>query len=385
MSFSFRRSEPPARELPLRLRFETADQAAEMARRRLPRLMYQRIMSGSERNITYQANLSAFEQVSFRPHNAAAPLQRDLQTSVLGIPLSMPVILAPVGALRLLHPGGVLAAACAAGEAGTVLASSPASGHTIEEVAAATSAPLWWQLSVSGGREAAEATIRKAAALGFRALVITVDSPVKPKGRAVHLNSRTAAELGPDLIRHPRWTANFIRDGMRLSVANAALGAGSPGAARPVVWDDFRWIRDQWKGPVVVKGVTTADDARRAVDVGAAAVVVSNHGGIALDGAPATLRALPSVAAAVGGQVEVLFDGGVRWGSDVVKALALGARAALLGRAYMMGLAVGGVAGVQQILEIFRIDIDRTLAFLGCPAVGDLDDSYVDARNLNPA
>ena len=213
--------------------------------------------------------------------------------------------------------------------------------------------------------------------------MVTVDSPVKPKGQAVRINARTVIELGPDLIRHPRWTASFVRDGMRINVANAALGAAPTAApSRPVVWEDFGWIRDQWPGPLVVKGVTNAEDARRAVDAGAAAVVVSNHGGIALDGAPATLRALPSVAEAVAGQAEVLFDGGIRWASDVVKALALGARAALLGRAYMMGLAVGGTAGVRRILEIFRVDTDRTLAFLGCPSVGELDGSYVDRQNL---
>jgi isopentenyl diphosphate isomerase/L-lactate dehydrogenase-like FMN-dependent dehydrogenase len=385
MSFRYRRSAVSARDLPARLLFETVDEAADMARRRLPRPMYERVMSGSERGLTYRANLAAFEQVSFRPRAAAAPPQRDLRTSVLGIPISMPVVLGPVGALRLLHPGGVLAAATAAGGAGTILASSPASGHSIEELAAAASGPLWWQLSTSGGREAAEATIGKAAALGYHALVVTVDSPVKPKAQAVRISARTAIELGPDLVRHPRWTAGFVRDGMRINVANAALGAGPTAASRPVAWEDFGWIREQWPGPLVVKGVTNAEDARRAVDAGAAAVVVSNHGGIALDGAPATLRALPSVAEAVAGQAEVLFDGGIRWGTDVVKALALGARAALLGRAYMMGLAVGGMAGVRRILEIFRVDIDRTLAFLGCPSVDKLEGSYVDPRRLDLA
>ena len=368
--------------LPPRLRFETVDEAAALAARRLPRPMYQQVMSGAERGITYRENLAAFERVGFVPRAAAASPQRDLSTTVLGTPLALPVVLGPVGALRLLHPRGVLAAAGAAHAAGTILASSPASGHPMDELDRASDGPLWWQVSTSAGRERAEEAIAGARRLAYRALVVTVDSPVKPKGQAVRISARSALEFGPDLVRHPRWTINFVRDGMQLNVANAALGAGQPSAAPPVAWSDLAWIRALWEGPIVVKGVTTAADARRAVDAGADAVVVSNHGGITLDGAPATLTALPAVVAAVGGDAEVLFDGGVRWGSDAVKALALGARAVLLGRAYMMGLAVGGAAGVKRILDIFQLDIDRTLAFLGCPAVRDLDPSFVDTSRL---
>jgi isopentenyl diphosphate isomerase/L-lactate dehydrogenase-like FMN-dependent dehydrogenase len=376
---SSRRRRRGSGDLPPRLRFDNVGEADALARRRLPRPLYEQLMSGAERGLTLAENIRAFEDVGFVPRGAAAGPSRDLTTEVLGTPISQPVLLGPVGALRLFHPRGVVAAATAAARSGTIVVSSPAAGHTIQEVAE-VGAPTWLQLSVSGGREAAENAIAVATTAGVRALVVTVDSAVKPKQRAVRIDARSMLEFGPDLVRHPRWTAGFIRDGTRLNVANAALGTASHGPLRAVVWDDFRWIREAWNGPIVVKGVTSPDDARRAVDAGAAAVVVSNHGGLALDGAPATLRVLPGVVEAIGDSVEVLLDGGVRYGSDVVKALGLGARAVLLGRAYVLGLAVGGAAGVERMLGTFRVDIDRTLALLGCPTVRDLDPSYVEAH-----
>jgi isopentenyl diphosphate isomerase/L-lactate dehydrogenase-like FMN-dependent dehydrogenase len=371
----------PAPTLPPRRRFESIPEATEMARRALPKPMFDRIIDGSERGITARDNLAAFEDVTFQPHVAAAAPIRSQATTVLGTAIATPILLGPVGALRLLHPEGVLAATAAAAAAGTILACSPAAGHSLDELADIKTGPTWWQLSISGGRDRAEKTIDAAKRRGYQALVITVDSPVKPKGQAVRLDVRSALQFGPDLVRRPRWTTSFIRDGMRLNVANAVLGGdGSP--APSIQWSDLAWIADQWRGPIVVKGVTNGDDARRAVDAGAGAVVVSNHGGIALDGAPATLRALPDVVAAVGDRAEVLLDGGIRWGSDAVKAIALGARAVLIGRAYMMGLAVGGEAGVRRVLEILSLDIDRTLAFLGCPDVQSLNASYLDDRRL---
>jgi isopentenyl diphosphate isomerase/L-lactate dehydrogenase-like FMN-dependent dehydrogenase len=231
-----------------------------------------------------------------------------------------------------------------------------------------------------GGREAAENDIEEAKRLGYKALVVTVDSGLRPKVLPIKLNARSAIEFAPDLLLHPRWTVGFIKDGMRISVANAALGAsqGPPGG-RPVAWNDLTWIKEAWSGPIVVKGVLTGEDARRSIDAGAAAIVVSNHGGLTLDGVPATLTALPEILEAAGGSVEVLLDGGVRSGADVVKAVALGARAVLIGRAYVMGLAVDGTAGVKRVLEILQDDIQRALAFLGCSSVQDLVPEHVRA------
>jgi L-lactate dehydrogenase (cytochrome) len=375
---------PPATgDLPPRLRFASYPDAAEIAARRLPRAVFQRLVSGAERGLTARNNAEAFEMVAFRPRGAAAAPARDLTTTVLGRQISLPVLLGPVGALRLFHADGVLAVSRAAAAAGTICAVSPGAGHSLAEVAAASTAPKWWQVSTSNGREAAEKTLDAAAAHGYDAIVVTIDSGVKATVPPIRISARSAREFGPDLLRRPRWTVNFVRDGMRLNLANAALGAGGP-AAPPISWRDFEWIRGRWPGHLVVKGVMIAEDASRARDAGASAVIVSNHGGVVLDGTRPTLTALPEVVQAVGGELEVLLDGGVRWGSDVVKAIALGARAVLLGRAYVMGLAAGGGPGVSRMLELFRIDIDRTLALIGCPAVRALDLSYVEPADLGP-
>jgi isopentenyl diphosphate isomerase/L-lactate dehydrogenase-like FMN-dependent dehydrogenase len=208
-------------------------------------------------------------------------------------------------------------------------------------------------------------------------VVVTVDSGLRPKAPPLRLDVRTAVSLAPDLVRHPRWTWGFVRDGVRLSVANTALGTAAPPGARPIQWDDVDWIVDRWGGPVVVKGVLTAEDAAEAVARGAAAVVVSNHGGLALDGVGATLEALPEVIGAVAGRAEVLVDGGIRSGADVAKALALGARAVLIGRAYVMGLAVGGAAGVHRVLEVLDGDLNRVLGYLGCAGVDELGPGHI--------
>jgi L-lactate dehydrogenase (cytochrome) len=242
----------------------------------------------------------------------------------------------------------------------------------------------------------ARAAIARARAAGFAALVVTIDTPAAGmrerdvrNGAAELASGRLATMLPylPQLLVRPRWLVDFLRDGGLMRFPNVEI-AGGPmayadvGAALAesvVCWSDLGWIRDAWDGPIVVKGVLTADDARRAVDAGAAAIVVSNHGGRQLDGVAPTLRALPEVVAAVGDRVEVLLDGGVRRGSDVVKALALGARAVLIGRAYAYGLGAAGEAGVRRALEILRADLVRTLTLLGCPSIAALDGSYVRA------
>ena len=360
-------------------RFDSVAEAERMARRRLPSAMFERLSRGADDSVTFAANLRAFGEVSLRPRAADVREPRSTRTTVLGAEVAAPILLAPVGALRLQHPAGVLAAVEGAARFGTACAISPAAGHRIEEIPVPPGSVLWYQVTTAlGGREAVQRQLDVARSRGYHAVVVTVDSGLRPKASPLRLDVRTATRLAPDLIRHPRWTWGFVRDGVRLSVANNALGttAGPPGA-RPLQWDDIDWIVGQWGGPVVVKGVLTAQDATQAVVRGAAAVVVSNHGGLTLDGVGPTLPALPEVLDAVAGRAEVLLDGGVRTGADVAKALALGARAVLIGRAYVMGLAVGGAAGVHHVLELLDADLNRALGFLGCAGVGDLGPGHV--------
>jgi isopentenyl diphosphate isomerase/L-lactate dehydrogenase-like FMN-dependent dehydrogenase len=375
-----RRSSPddPQADLGYWRRFDSVAEAERLARRRLPSAMFERLNRGVDDSTTFSANRRAFGEVSFRPRAAAVRQPRSTRTTVLGAEISTPVLLAPVGALRLQHPAGVRAAVAAAARFGTACAISPAAGHSLEEIPVPPGSVLWYQITTAlGGRDVAERQLKQARALGYQAVVVTVDSGLPPKAAPLRLDARTALDLAPDLIRHPRWASGFVRDGMRLSVARAALGAASAPGARPVRWEDLDWIVERWGGPVVVKGVLTAEDATEAVARGAAAVVVSNHGGLTLDGIGATLPALPEVLEAVAGRAEVLLDGGIRTGMDVAKALALGARAVLVGRAYVMGLAVGGAAGVHRVLEVLDGDLDRTLGFLGCAGVGDLGPGHV--------
>jgi L-lactate dehydrogenase (cytochrome) len=305
-------------------------------------------------------------------------------------------MLAPVGYSRLMHPGGEVAAAQAAGEAGTTYILSTISGHKLEAVKAATKGPAWYQLYLLGGRAAAEAGIERAQRAGYSALVITVDTPVAgmrerdPRNGMKELLGESFLAKLPyvlEILAHPRWLAAFLADGGVPRLENIIVPGRGPmklidvAAAlvdAAVTWDDLRWIRKVWSGPIVVKGILTAGDAKRAVDEGAAGVVVSNHGGRQLDSVPPTIRALQEVVAAVSGQTEVLMDGGIRRGSDIVKAICLGARAVLIGRAYAYGLGAAGKAGVARALEILRADIERTLRLLGCPSVAALDRSYVE-------
>jgi len=305
-------------------------------------------------------------------------------------------MLAPVGYSRLMHPEGEVAAARAAGAAGTGYVLSTISGHKLENVKSASQGPVWFQLYLLGGREAAEGSIDRARRAGFSALVITVDTPVAglrerdPRnGMKELLGSSWFARIPylPNILAHPGWVTSFLLDGGVPKLENVVipgkgpmdlLDVGAALASATVTWEDLRWIRQVWPGPIIVKGLLTGDDARRAADEGAAAVVVSNHGGRQLDSVSPSLRALPEVVAAVKGQVEVLMDGGVRRGSDIVKALCLGARAVLVGRAYAYGLGAAGPPGVTRALEILKSDVERTLRLLGCPSVAALDRSYVD-------
>jgi len=366
-----------------------------LAKRRLPRIVFDYIDGGAEGELTLHENSRAYEDISFRPRNAVAIPACDLRTKVLGAELELPVILAPVGSTRLFYPRGEIVAAHAAEQAGTAYTLSTLSGCRLEDVKAASSGPVWYQLYLVGGRDVATAAINRAQSSGFSALVVTIDTPVSGfrerdfRNGIKDLLGRNVWKMAPHLgqfILKPRWVAGLLRDGGLMKFANVvdpdngAMSYADVSVALEkavITWDDLRWIREEWRGPLVVKGVLTGDDARRAADEGASAVVVSNHGGRQLDGVPATLQVLPEVVEAINGQVEVLLDGGIRRGSDIAKALCLGARAVLIGRAYVYGLAAGGQAGVLRSLEILKDDLIRTLKLLGCASVAELDRSYV--------
>ena len=366
-----------------------------IAKKRLPAVVFDYLDGGAEGEVTLRENCRVFDDVTFRPRHAVAFANCDLHTRVLGHEISLPAMLAPVGYSRLMHPGGEVAAARAAGKAGTGYILSTISGHKLENVRTASTGPVWYQLYLMGGRAAAEGSIDRARRAGFSALVITIDTPVSgirerdPRNGMVELLNPGLFQKIPyaeQFITHPGWLMDFLRDGGVPPLYNVVLPGKGPMpltdiakalAASTVTWNDLKWIRELWSGPIIVKGVLTADDGRRAVDEGAAAIVVSNHGGRQLDCVSSTLRVLPEVVAAVNGRIEVLMDGGVRRGTDIVKALCLGARAVLCGRAYAYGLAAAGEAGVARAIEILREDVKRTLVLLGCPSVAALDSSYV--------
>ncbi len=367
----------------------------QIARRRVPRAVFDYLDGGAEGEVTLRENCRAFEAITFRPRHAVAVSECDLRTRVLGTEISFPAMLAPVGYSRLMHPGGEIAAARAAGEAGTGYILSTISGHKMEDVKAGTKGFAWYQLYLVGGREVAEGAIERARKAGFSALVITIDTPVAGLRERDPRNGMTELLTGsifaklpflPELLAHPGWLTSFLLDGGVPKLENVVvpgqggmpmLDVGTALRRSVVTWEDIRWIRQSWTGPIVIKGILTAEDARRAVDEGAAAISVSNHGGRQLDGVSASIRALPEVVAAANGRVEVLMDGGVRRGTDIVKAICLGARAVLIGRAYAYGLAAAGQPGVTRALEILREDVERTLRLLGCASIAQLDASYV--------
>jgi isopentenyl diphosphate isomerase/L-lactate dehydrogenase-like FMN-dependent dehydrogenase len=380
-----------------------------LARRRLPRPVFDYIDGGADGEVSLRENTRAFEYVIFRPRCAVATTTCDIRTTVLGHPIDLPILLAPVGSCRMFHPRGEEAAARAAGRAGTIYTLSTLSGTRVDAVKAATSGPVWHQLYLVGGREVASAAVERARAAGCAALVVTIDTPVAGyrerdvRNGTKELLTRRPLTMLPYLWQfaiRPRWLAGFLGDGGLMDFPNIVLTGQGPmpyadvAAALEqsvVCWDDLRWIRELWRGPLVIKGVHTGDDARRAVDEGAEAIVVSNHGGRQLDGVSPTIRALPEVVAAVGGRTEILLDSGIRRGSDVVKALCLGARAVLVGRAYAYGLGAGGEAGVAKAIAILRADVVRTLKLLGCARLADLGPSLVEvpdgwlARARGPA
>jgi len=365
------------------------------AKKRLPKVVFDYLDGGADGEVTLRENCRVYDDVIFRPRQAVQVEDCRVGARVLDFELTFPAILAPVGYSRMMHPGGEVAAAAAAGEAGTIYTLSTMSGHKLEDVRAASQGPVWYQLYLVGGREVAEGALERAKRAGFAALVVTVDTAVAGNRERDTRNGMRQLLGGPTLsklpfllqfLARPRWLTSFVLDGGKPELENIVVpgkgpmelvGVGDALSRAVVTWQDFRWIREAWKGPIITKGVLGGDDARRAVDEGSAGVVVSNHGARQLDTVSSTLRALPEVVAAVGQHAEVLMDGGIRRGADIVKALCLGAKAVLIGRAYAYGMAAAGKAGVARSLRILREDFDRTMRLLGCPSVAELNSTYI--------
>jgi L-lactate dehydrogenase (cytochrome) len=370
----------------------TIDDLRRRARRRLPRAVFDFIDGGAEDELTLRRNESALKQITLRPRVLVDTHARDQSVTVLGQRVSTPLILAPTGLCGMAAPRGEILSARASLNAGVIFTLSSMSAVTIEDTMAAVTGPHWFQLYVWRDRELTHSLVERAAAAGYRAMVVTVDVPVLGQRER---DLRNGATIPPrvtlsnafDSVQKLGWLLGMARH-PRIDFVNVArrTDAQGPFALGPyvnsqfdpsVTWSDLAWFRSIWTGPLVLKGIMSAEDARRSVEHGVDAIVVSNHGGRQLDGLPAAIEVLPEVVDAVEGRIEVLFDGGIRRGMDVVKALALGARACMIGRPYLYGLGASGQAGVERAVNILRSEIDRAQALLGRPTLGDLDRSVV--------
>ncbi len=368
--------------------FETVAVAQRRAKKRLPRSVYGALIAGSERGTTIDDNIAAFGELGLAPHVAGLSPTREMATTVMGQPISMPVLISPTG-VQAVHPDGEVAVARASAARGTVMGLSCFASKPVEEVVAANP-QTFFQTYWVGTKEEMSARFARARAAGAVGVIATLDwsfsngrdwgSPVIPD----RVDLKTMLRFAPDVLAHPEWLLQYARRkeipdltvpnlGRRGETGPTFFGAyGQWMQTPPPTWDDVAWLREEWGGPFMLKGVTRVDDAKRAVDAGVTAISVSNHGGNNLDGTPATIRCLPAVAEAVGDQIEVVLDGGVRRGSDVVKAVALGAKAVMIGRAYLWGLAANGQAGVENVLDILRAGIDSALLGLGHSSTKDL-------------
>ena len=373
-----------------------------LAQAHMPKGIFDYLEGGAEDEVTMRDNERVFGDYMFRPRHGVHVPSPDLSVTVLGQKLAMPLLLGPVGYSKVFHPEGEMGAARAAGRAGIGYAMSTISGYSMAALAAASPAPQYLQLYLLGGRSVIEGVIQRAADAGYKGLFLTMDMPVSGlrerdirNGLAQMMGRYPLAKVKflPELLSHPRWLTKYLLSDKMTTLPNVILADGKPMAMADVVkglqnsvatWEELKWIRAAWKGPLVVKGVLTGDDARRARDEGASAVVVSNHGGRQLDQVAAGLDALPEVVAAVGHEMEVLMDGGIRRGGDIIKALALGAKAVLLGRGYAYGMAAAGEAGIDRALQIFRADLLRTMKLLGCGSLSALDMSYIQKRRNHP-
>ncbi|CCQ17357.1 putative FMN-dependent alpha-hydroxyacid dehydrogenase [Rhodococcus sp. AW25M09] len=374
--------------------FETVAEAQRRAKKRLPKSVYAALVAGSERGLTIDDNMAAFGELGFAPHVAGLSDKRDLSTTVMGQSLSFPVMISPTG-VQAVHPDGEVAVARAAAARGIPIGLSSFASKSVEEVAAANP-QTFFQMYWVGSREVLLQRMERARAAGAVGLIMTLDwsfsngrdwgSPSIPE----KMDLKAMVRFAPEGIMRPKWLWEFGKTGKipDLTTPNLTPPTGGPaptffgaygewmGTPLPT-WEDVAWLREQWGGPFMLKGVMRVDDAKKAVDAGVTAISVSNHGGNNLDGTPAPIRALPAIAEAVGDQIEITLDGGIRRGSDVVKALALGARAVLIGRAYLWGLSANGQAGVENVLDILRGGVDSAVLGLGHTSVHDLSPSDV--------
>ncbi|MHC5261869.1 pre-mycofactocin synthase MftD [Streptomyces sp. UC4497] len=368
--------------------FETVAEAQRRAKKYLPSSVYGALVAGSERGRTINDNIGAFAELGFAPRVVGHHADRNLTTTVLGVESAFPVLISPTG-VQAVHPDGEVAVARAAANRGVIMGLSSFASRSVEEVAEANP-NTFYQMYWMGSRDSMTQRMERARAAGAKALIATLDwsfsngrdwgSPPIPE----RIDLRTAVKFAPDVLPHPRWLLAFARSRRIPDLTTPNLQA--PGGQAPTffgaygewmqtappTWDDVEWMRKEWGGPFLLKGVSRVDDAKRAVDAGVTAISVSNHGGNNLDTTPATIRLLPSIAEAVGADIEVLLDGGVRRGGDVAKALALGARAVLIGRAYLWGLAANGQAGVENVLDILRGGLDSAVLGLGHASVDEL-------------
>ncbi len=370
--------------------FETVAVAQRRAKRYLPASVYGALIAGAEAGVTIKDNVDAYKELGFAPITAGHPATREMATRVMGQDISLPVLISPTG-VQAVHPDGEVAVARAANNRGTAMGLSSFASKPIEQVIAANPKTFFQSYWV-GGRDDMAERIERARAAGAVGVIVTLDwsfsfgrdwgSPRIPEKMTLEEMVRQI----PATVTRPAYLYKWLRTGEipDLTVPNLPVGGapaptffgayGQWAATKPPSWEDVAWLRAQWAdAPFMVKGVTRIDEAKRAVDAGASAISVSNHGGNNLDGTPATIRLLPDIAAAVGDQVEVLTDGGIRRGSDVAKALALGAKAVLIGRAYLWGLAANGQAGVENVLDLMRSGLDATLLGLGHSSIAELN------------
>ncbi len=389
----FRRLELRPTQRRLRRGVSVADLRA-IAKRRLPRGVFDYIDGGAEDERTLATNTEAYRRVAFRPRVLRDVGDVDTSSTLLGKPLPMPLVLAPTGFTRIADPAGELAVARAAARAGVPYTLSTLGTRSIEEVATVGSDRLWFQVYVWKDRAMVADMVQRAADAGYEALCLTVDTAVlgrreRDARRGFTLPPKLGLSTIFDGIAHPGWTWQFVRSEpiVFANVAGQSVGAGAEAVSLAdyvgrqfdpgLSWKDVEWLRDRWNGPIVVKGIQTVADAMIAADEGIDAIALSNHGGRQLDSAPAPLDLLPEVADAVGGRTEIICDGGVRRGSDIVKALALGANACMAGRAYLYGLGAAGEAGVDHVLDLLASDMRRTMALIGCKTIGEINRNFV--------
>ena len=368
--------------------FESVAVAQERARKRLPKPVYGALVAGSERGQSIADNQAAFTEIGLAPHVAGQQAKRSQATTVMGQDISLPVIISPTG-VQAVHPDGEVAVARAAAARGTIMGLSNFASKSVEEVTA-TGATTFFQMYWTGDRDVMIQRMERARAAGAKGLIATLDwsfsmgrdwgSPEIPE----KVDLKTMVRMAPKVATRPRWLYQFGKSGQipDLTAPNLAPPGGEAPTffaayyewmtTPPPSWEDVAWMREQWGGPFMLKGVCRIDDALRAVEAGVTAISVSNHGGNNLDGTPAAIRMVYPIASKVGDQIEVVMDGGIRRGSDVVKALALGARAVMIGRAYLWGLAANGQAGVENVLDVLRSGVDSALLGMGHSSIHDL-------------